>query len=122
MNKIIAILLLLSAPAWAEERRDEGGSAEISQEAVKNYGIRTEMFRGGSVVTLPRAALVISKNEYFVYEKESGRFKEIEITPIKITGESVAFSHDAPAEFAVSGAKYLRIIFLNDKNPEESHH
>jgi hypothetical protein len=80
------------------------------------------MFSGGSVITLPRAALVISKDEYFVYEKESGHFKEIEIIPTKITGKSVAFSHDSPAEFAITGAKYLRIIFLNDKNPEEGHH
>jgi hypothetical protein len=122
MNKIILILLLLSAPAWAEERHDDGGSVELSREAAENYGIRTEMFLGGPVITLPRDALVISKDECFVYEKRDGHFMEIGITPAKITGESVVFSHGGPAEFAISGAKYLRIIFLNDKNPETGHH
>jgi hypothetical protein len=121
MNKILAIFLLLAAPAFAEAPHgDEGREIDVSSAAVKNYEIQTETFPA-KIILLPRDAVVASKGDYFAYEKEGGHFREIEIRPLKITGESVLFSHRTAAEFVISGAKYLRVIFLNAKNPEASH-
>jgi hypothetical protein len=125
MNKIIAIFALFSAaPVRAGEqgRESETAGIELSAEAIRNYGIETAKPAETETQTLPRAALVSAKDERFVYAKEGGRFIEIEIKPLQITSESVVFQDKdraANKEYAISGAKYLRIIFLNNKNPAE---
>lgn len=127
MNKIIAIAALLFAlPAFADEHGHEEKPAgiELSAEAVENYGIETARPAKQELQTLNRDALVVSRGEYFIYEREDGRFREVEIHPEKITAAAVVF-RDADfaceKEYVSRGAKYLRIIFLNNDNPEEGH-
>jgi hypothetical protein len=123
MNKIImAAALLLAGPVWADERGHESEIAEIelSPGAIRNYGIETAKFADGETQTLPRAAMVAAKDEYFIYAMDGGHFTEIEIVPLKITNDSVIF-RGGGEEYVISGAKYLRVIFLNNKNPSEGH-
>lgn len=127
MNKIIAILSLLVAfSAFANEHghEDKSPEIEISAEAIKNYGIEIVKPAQQEIQTLPRDALVMSRGEYFIYEKEGGHFREVEIRPEKIMAEyfvfrDMDFSHGK--EYVSRGSKYLRIIFLNNNNPEKSH-
>jgi len=131
MNKIIIICAMFFAvPAWTNENdhehEHETNAAEIklSVEAIRNYGIKTIKPAKSKKQTLPRTALVVAKNEYFIYAKDNEHFMEIKIIPLKITGKSVTFQdtdYEADKEYVVSGAKYLRIIFLNNRNPQKRH-
>ena len=97
---------------------------ELSETAVEIYDIRTRKISSGKPVALPRAAVVAFKDEYFAYVKSGDYFHEIEIRPTKVEKEFVSLGslslHDGE-EIVVSGAAYLRIVFLNNKNPSHGH-
>lgn len=116
MKKFSFILaLIFSLPVYAQE-------VELSPAAVKNYGIETSVFEG-QTVALPRSALVASRDEYFVYMKDDKHFQELEVHPLEITADfvSIAFETDEEREFVITGAPYLRIVFLSNANPATGH-
>ena len=128
MRKIslLILMILFAAPVWAEphnHEENEVAEIEMTDTALQTYGIQTQIF-AGEEINLPKSAVVQSRDEYFVYKKEGVHFQEIEIHPEEITPETVSFHYhtDEPeTEFVISGAPYLRIVFLNHKNPIEGH-
>lgn len=114
MKKISIILLLfLMMYNYAE-------SIELSGNAMKNYGIKTTVTNGKNI-TLPRSALVVYRDEYYIYLKNGEEYEEMQIFPTKVTKEIVTFTQDTAEEreFVISGAPYLRIIFLNSDEAAE---
>jgi hypothetical protein len=124
-NKIffLAVLCTLSMPVLAEEHEHKNVSKiELSNEAIVNYGIQFQQVESIPSITLPKTAIVISKDEYFVYAKKGKHFQEIKIHPTQITDNSISFQNETDAqEFVITSAPYLRIVFLNNKNPSEGH-
>lgn len=108
MKKIsFIILMMIPLLSFAE-------SIELSKNAMKNYGIETTV-TDKKDVTLPRSALVVSRDEYYIYLKSGNSFEEQQIFPTKVTKDIVSFKLDTvkEREFVISGAPYLRIIFLS---------
>lgn len=107
--KKISFIILMMIPLFCFA---EG--VELSQNAMKNYGIETAVVNKKDV-TLPRSALVVSRDNYFIYVKNGNSFEEQQIYPVKVTKDIVSFKLDTAEEreFVTKGAPYLRIIFLN---------
>lgn len=107
---VILILILIPFLSFAE-------GITISNNAIKNYGIETTITDKKEVV-LPRSALVVSRDNYFIYLKNGDSFEEQQIYPVKVTKDSVTFKYDTvkEREFVIQGAPYLRIIFLNNND------
>lgn len=111
MKKIsIIILILIPLFSYAKE-------VTLSDNAVKTYGITTIKTNQKSV-TLPRSAIVVSRDNYFVYLKNKNSFEEIQIHPSKVTKDKVTFQlkTNEEREFVTNGSPYLRIIFLNSSD------
>ena len=107
------------------EHEDHETQVKLSEAAIENYGIRTRKVLSGSPITLPRTAVVAFKDEYFIYIKSYDEFREIEASPTMINKDSVtlgAVNLHKDEEIVVSGAAYLRIIFLNHRNPSDHGH
>lgn len=108
MKKIsFIILMMIPLLSFAE-------GVELSKNAIKNFGIETTV-TDKKDVTLPRSALVVSRDEYYIYLKNGNSFEEQQIFPKKVTKDIVSFTFDTvkEREFVTNGAPYLRIIFLN---------
>jgi hypothetical protein len=108
---------IIALPAVADEHgHGEVADVELSQAATQNYGIKTIPAADG--MTLPRGAVIQSKDEVFAYIKSGDDFREVELEDGKTL---YGVSLDDDDEIVVEGAKYLRIIFLNNKNPSSGH-
>lgn len=117
MKKISLILILLiTAPLYSYSKE-----ITISQNAMKNYGIETVVVNK-KVITLPRTALVVSRDDYYIYLKNGSAFEELQIYPTSITKDKVVFKldKDAKREIVTKGSPYLRLVFLNDTDSAES--
>lgn len=120
---IFVVLLLSVSAAFANEHEHTEDIKEIklSDKVVSNYGIETQAI-DGAVITVPKSAVVMSRDEYLVYVCDDEHFQEIEIHPTKITSDSVLFKNENDAKKIVTnGAKYLRMIFLSNENPDAGH-
>lgn len=130
MKKISLFFLALvfSTAVFATDAHDhdeekEAIEIELSGTAIQNYGITTMTVKGEDI-TLPKSAVVLSKDEFFIYRQEGKHFQEIEIHPIQITSDTISFEYhtDEPeSEFVITGVPYLRVVFLSNKNPIEGH-
>ncbi|MDR3208728.1 MAG: hypothetical protein LBT45_02655 [Rickettsiales bacterium] len=117
-NKLLAVFLVAITlpPAAAEERHGEAADVELSPAAIQNYGVKTMPAAAG--MELPMGAVIQSRDGFFAYIKSGGDFREVELEDGK-TLDGVSLGIDD--EIVVEGAKYLRIIFLNNKNPSSGH-
>lgn len=124
---LIAILIGIDpVSAMAkEDHKDEAGEIELSVKAIQNYGITSNIFKiTEGQITLPRSAVVVSKDEFFIYEKEGEHFKQVEVHPTNHVNGTVVFApehDDEEHEIVTTGASYLRIVFLSNANPEAGH-
>lgn len=107
--KKISFIILMMIPLFSFA---EG--VELSQNAEKNFGIETAVINSKNI-TLPRSALVVSRDNYFIYLKNGNSYEEQQIYPSKVTKDTVHFQLDTAEEreFVTKGSPYLRIIFLN---------
>lgn len=113
MRKIsFIILMMIPLLSFAQ-------SVELSKNAEKNFEIKTTVTDKKNV-TLPRDALVVSRDEYYIYIKNGNSYEQQQIFPTKVTKDTVSFTLDTvqEREFVISGAPYLRIIFLNGSESE----
>lgn len=112
--KKISIIIFMILPLLSY-----GKEIEISDNAVKNYEIETYITDSKNV-TLPRSALVVSRDNYFIYIKDRNFFEEIQVYPVKVTKDVVVLKFDTvkEREFVTKGSPYLRIVFLNDTDSE----
>ncbi|MDR2860988.1 MAG: hypothetical protein LBV07_00320 [Syntrophobacterales bacterium] len=107
-----------------DEHREDDVNVELSEAAIDNYGIRTRSIAPGATITLPHEAVVASRDEYFVYARDGVGFREIEVHPVKIEKKSITLANPdlhGGEEIVISGARYLRIVFLKINNPHTGH-
>lgn len=105
-----------------DDHDDEVTEIKLSKEALLGYGIQSEKVEKDMVVQLPISAVIFSKDEHFIYSKEGNEFSEFEVHPEEITEDTISFlNNTGKDEFVVNGAKYLRMVFLNNKNPSSGH-
>lgn len=122
---LLSLLVLSMGTNISYAGSEEKGHSEIkiSDEAVKNYGIKTFKAPLGKYVTLPRAAFVASKDKHFVYGvDEDGGYIEIEAHLVQVEKNNFTFINEqGTKEFVVEGAKYLRMINLSLDAPATGH-
>lgn len=140
--KVLSLMILLAAGAWASEEHEEGGAArtgpakavleataergmKLSDKALKRLGVQTVRLAGTGPYRISTKALVSSKEEVGVYRLRDGWYKHVDVEVSgKERGSAVIQAKDLRPgdQVAVAGAALLRVAELDVLGGEEVDH
>lgn len=116
---VFCAVVFFSSPGFVSEEEE---AIKISDQAINNYGIKTIKVDKNAIVSLPRSAFAMSKDEYFAYGRKKDEFIQIDVHGLKVENGRFTFLNNYDVEeFVIDGAKYLRVIFLSQQNPSSGH-